>query len=59
MTSVGWAAMKEKMMPWTQVEIISSDTPIMCSVLSAGGRGQGDEGHDYNRCYVGLPTNPI
>lgn len=35
MTRTGWAANKQKMTPWTQVEIMSSDTPIIFSVLSA------------------------
>lgn len=34
-TSIGWAATRQKIMPSTEVEIISSDTPIMLSTLSA------------------------
>lgn len=34
-TSIGWAATRQKIMPNTEVEIISSDTPIMLSTLSA------------------------
>lgn len=40
MTRTGWAAMIQKMMPWMLVEIISSDTPIIFSVFSAGVRKQ-------------------
>lgn len=36
MMRTGWAAMRQKMTPWMLVEIISSDTPIIFSVLSAG-----------------------
>lgn len=35
MTRTGWAAMMQKMIPWRLVETISSDTPIIFSVLSA------------------------
>lgn len=35
MMSTGCAAIRQKMMPWTLVEIISSDTPISFCVLSA------------------------
>ena len=48
MTKTGWAATKQKMIPWMLVEIRSSETPIMLSTLSAvggvekgGGRGGG------------------
>lgn len=34
-TSTGWAATRQKIMPSTEVEIISSETPIMLSTLSA------------------------
>lgn len=34
-TRTGWAAIKQKMIPWTLVEIRSSGTPIMFSTLSA------------------------
>lgn len=40
MMRTGWAAMRQKMMPWMLVEIISSDTPIYLSVLSARVRDQ-------------------
>lgn len=35
MTRTGCAAMRQKITPWMLVEIISSDTPIIFSVLSA------------------------
>lgn len=35
MTSTGWAASRQKMIPCILVEIISSDTPIHLSVFSA------------------------
>lgn len=40
MTRTGWAAMRQKMTPWMLVETISSDTPIIWSVLSARVRQQ-------------------
>lgn len=40
MTRTGWAAKRQKMTPWTLVEIISSDTPMSFSVLSARVREQ-------------------
>lgn len=34
-TSTGWAATKQKIIPWMLVEMSSSETPIMSSTLSA------------------------
>lgn len=41
MTRTGWAAMRQKIIPWMLVEIKSSDTPINLSVLSARVRQKG------------------
>lgn len=56
MTRTGWAAMRQKMTPWMLVEIISSDTPIIFSVLSAGIGNKAS--YDQRQCFTEQQNPP-